>query len=90
MLIGLALRGVDLSQNVIKRLESNLDETQKNQEKTKKLIQEFEKLPEEIQKSRISKAPKFFTGEAARKGWALSQFQKELENFSEQLGGTKV
>jgi hypothetical protein len=87
MLIGLALRGVGLTQNVIKRLESNLDETQKNQEKTKKLIQEFEKLPEENQKSRILKAPKFFTGEAARKAWALSQFQKELENFSEQAGG---
>lgn len=87
MLIGLALRGVGLTHNVIKRLESSLDETQKNQEKTKKLIQEFEQLPEEIKKSWISKAPKFFTGEAARKGWALSQFQKELEIVQEQRVG---
>lgn len=86
MLIGQALRGLNSTHRVIKRLEVSLDETQKNQEKTKKLVQEFENLPDEIKKLKISKAPKFFTGEAARKGWALSQFQKELESVSKQAG----
>lgn len=80
MLIGHALREIKATHRVQKRNEGSLREHKNNEENSKKLIQEFEKLPEDIKKFRISKAPKFFTGEAARKGWALSQFQRELED----------
>jgi hypothetical protein len=86
MLIGQALRGVVLSHRVIKTLHNPLEDQKHNDESSRKKIQEFEKLPPQLQKFWISKAPKIFSGETAKKGWAVGNFQQELDNFSEQSG----
>ena len=83
MLIGQALRGVNLSQRVIKTSPNPLEDQKQNEESSRKKIQEFEKLPADLQKFWISKAPKIFTGETAKKGWAIGHF---FQNQEQKLG----
>ena len=79
MLIGQALRGLNLAHRVIKTLPNQLEDQKMNEESSRKKIHEFEKLPAEIQKFWISKAPKIFTGETAKKGWAIGHFLNDHE-----------